>query len=156
MLAHNVAVILTERVPQQDLLGPDLPWLAASVVAQLTHVIGCSPSAMAPELLGTRFDVILCISMRQQWFTHVRLLVAHLPGSCRDFPQRSPPRLLTGAARGGLGSPPARRTRRTYSITGTARIMVDIYFTITPLSGHTGPRTHEPPGTRWLLPLCGR
>src|SRR5215469_7763095 len=30
------------------------------------------------------------------------------------FPQRSPPRLLTGAACGGLGSPPARRTRRTY------------------------------------------
>src|SRR5215813_13151052 len=28
------------------------------------------------------------------------------------FPQRSPPRLLTGAACGGLGSPPARRTRR--------------------------------------------
>ncbi len=30
------------------------------------------------------------------------------------LPQRSPPRLLTGAACGGLGSPPARRTRRTY------------------------------------------
>src|SRR6266516_8004804 len=30
------------------------------------------------------------------------------------FPQRSPPRLLTGAACGGLGSPPARRTRRAY------------------------------------------
>ena len=28
------------------------------------------------------------------------------------IPQRSPPRLLTGAACGGLGSPPARRTRR--------------------------------------------
>ena len=28
------------------------------------------------------------------------------------FPQRSPPRLLTDAACGGLGSPPARRTRR--------------------------------------------
>ena len=30
------------------------------------------------------------------------------------FLQRSPPRLLTGAACSGLGSPPARRTRRTY------------------------------------------
>ena len=30
------------------------------------------------------------------------------------LPQRSPPRLLTSAACGGLGSPPARRTRRTY------------------------------------------
>src|ERR1700687_5547135 len=28
------------------------------------------------------------------------------------FPERSPPRLLTGAASGGLGSPPARRARR--------------------------------------------
>src|SRR4029450_12951642 len=28
------------------------------------------------------------------------------------LPQRSPPRLLTDAACGGLGSPPARRTRR--------------------------------------------
>jgi hypothetical protein len=33
-----------------------------------------------------------------------------LPGG--PFPQRSPPRRLTGAACGGLGSPPARRTRR--------------------------------------------
>jgi hypothetical protein len=30
------------------------------------------------------------------------------------FPQRSPPRLLTGAARGGLKPPPAGRPRRTY------------------------------------------
>ena len=36
------------------------------------------------------------------------------PVPAGPFPQRSPPRLLTGAACGGLGSPPARRTRRTY------------------------------------------
>jgi len=29
---------------------------------------------------------IWCLSMRQQWFTHVRLLVAHLTRSCRAFP----------------------------------------------------------------------
>ena len=51
--------------------------------------------------------------MRQQWFTHVRLLVAHLTRSRRAFfPERSPPRLLTDAASGGLGSPPVRRARR--------------------------------------------
>ena len=34
------------------------------------------------------------------------------PLSAGLLPQRSPPRLLTDAACGGLGSPPARRTRR--------------------------------------------
>ena len=36
------------------------------------------------------------------------------PLTARRQPQRSPPRLLTDAACGGLGSPPARRPRRTY------------------------------------------
>ena len=36
------------------------------------------------------------------------------PLSAGLSPRRSPPRLLTGAARGGLGSPPARRTQRAY------------------------------------------
>ena len=54
------------------------------------------------------------LSMRPQWFTHVRLL--HPPdlptaGLSGDAP---PPRLPTGEACGGRGSPPARRTRRTY------------------------------------------
>ena len=34
--------------------------------------------------------------------------------SRRPFPQRSPPRLLTAAACGGLGSPPDRRSRRAF------------------------------------------
>jgi len=55
------------------------------------------------------------------------------------FPGRSPQRLFTAAAPGGLGSPPARRTRRaTSSITGTARfVLVTFYITTTLLS-----RTH--------------
>ena len=36
------------------------------------------------------------------------------PLTARRQPQRSPPRLLTDAACGGLESPPARRPRRTY------------------------------------------
>jgi hypothetical protein len=31
------------------------------------------------------FDATMNISMRQQWFTHVRLLVAHLPCSWQGF-----------------------------------------------------------------------
>jgi hypothetical protein len=38
--------------------------------------------------------------------------VAHLTAQWRPFPQRSPPRLLTAAACGGLGPPPDRRSRR--------------------------------------------
>jgi hypothetical protein len=52
------------------------------------------------------------VSMRQQWFTHVRLLCRTPDRSQRPFPQRSQPRLFTGAACGGLGPPPDRRSRR--------------------------------------------
>ena len=52
------------------------------------------------------------VSMRHQWFTHVRLLRRTPDRSTRPFPQRSPPRLLTAAACGGLGPPPDRRSRR--------------------------------------------
>jgi hypothetical protein len=31
------------------------------------------------------FDAVVCFSMRQQWFTHVRLLVAHLTRSRQAF-----------------------------------------------------------------------
>ncbi len=55
----------------------------------------------------------LNISTRHQWFTRVRLLDLHLTRSpARLFPQRSPPRLLTAAACGGLRPPPAGRPRR--------------------------------------------
>src|SRR5712671_1036640 len=57
------------------------------------------------------------------------------------FPQRSPPRLLTGAACGGLGSPPARRTRRTYLHHWHSTVRAgDLLHRLTPLSGHTADR----------------
>ena len=57
------------------------------------------------------------------------------------FPQRSPPRLLTGAACGGLGSPPARRTRRTYLHHWHSTVRAgDLLHRHTPLSGHTADR----------------
>ena len=58
------------------------------------------------------FDVVFKFSTRQQWFTRVRLLGSHLTRSGVPFPQRSPPRLLTDAAYGGLKPPPAERLRR--------------------------------------------
>ena len=45
------------------------------------------------------------------------------------FPQRSPPRLLTGAACGGLGSPPALASPEGQtSITGTARFVPATFY----------------------------
>src|SRR5437773_1360654 len=61
------------------------------------------------------------------------------------FPQRSPPRLLTGAACGGLGSPPARRTRRTYLHHWHSTVRTgDLLHRPTPLSGHTADRRFTP------------
>ena len=57
------------------------------------------------------------------------------------FPQRSPPRLLTGAACGGLGSPPARRTRRAYLHHWHSTVRAgDLLHRLTPLSGRTTDR----------------
>ena len=57
------------------------------------------------------------------------------------FPQRSPPRLFTGAACGGLGSPPARRTRRAYLHHWHSTVRAgDLLHRLTPLSGHTADR----------------
>src|SRR6266704_3093962 len=45
------------------------------------------------------------------------------------LPQRSPPRLLTGAACGGLGSPPALASPEGQtSITGTARFVPATFY----------------------------
>src|SRR5580693_6403157 len=61
-------------------------------------------------------------------------------------PQRSPPRLLTGAAYGGLGSPPARRTRRTYLHHWHSTVHAgDLLHRLTPLSGHTAERRFRCP-----------
>src|SRR5712675_444217 len=74
------------------------------------------------------------------------------------FPQRSPPRLLTGAACGGLGSPPARRTRRTYLHHWHSTVRAgDLLHRLTPLSGHTTERrigcvncaVRQRPGPAW-------
>src|SRR5215813_13711030 len=79
------------------------------------------------------------------------------------FPQRSPPRLLTGAACGGLGSPPARRTRRTYPHHWHSAVRAgDLLHRLTPLSGRTAERAvkalprHQPGGPSPSLPRRAR
>jgi hypothetical protein len=59
------------------------------------------------------FDVNRFLTTRHQWFACARLRDPYLPRStARLFPRRSPPRLLTAAAHGGLRPPPAQRPRR--------------------------------------------
>ena len=74
---------------------------------------------------------------------HTRSSSRHAPDPLTAglFPQRSPPRLLTGAACGGLGSPPARRTRRTYLHHWHSTVRADdLLHRLTPLSGRTADR----------------
>ena len=71
---------------------------------------------------------------------HTRSSSRHAPDPLTAglFLQRSPPRLLTGAACSGLGSPPARRTRRAclHHWHSTVRAG-DLLHRLTPLSGRT-------------------
>ena len=52
------------------------PWLRAHAEARLCPEDQFPSSVLMPSLF---------LSMRQQWFTHVRLPVAHLTRSCRAF-----------------------------------------------------------------------
>ena len=70
------------------------------------------PRLIPGQQLDPGFDDAATLSTLHQWFTHVRLLGSHLTPSRAPFPRRSPPRLLTDAARGGLRPPPAGRPRR--------------------------------------------
>jgi hypothetical protein len=60
------------------------------------------------------FDAVCTLSTRHQWFTRVRLPGLYLTHSSCALSERSPHRLLTDAACGGLKPPPAQRLRRAY------------------------------------------
>ena len=65
-----------------------------------------APARLVPgQQRDPGFDDTSTLSTFQQWFTLVRLLGPHLTPSRAPFPRRSPPRLLTAAARGGLRPP---------------------------------------------------
>ena len=76
------------------------------------------------------------------------------PLTARRHPQRSPPRLLTDAACGGLESPPARRPRRTYPhhwhSTDRADDLLHHHHHFP--SGHTVSGGREPPPPALLEP----
>ena len=67
-------------------------------------------------LEGLRGEDSIAELIRFRHFCSGSLALASLDRACRNlvpaFPQRSPPRLLTAAACGGLRSAPDRRTRR--------------------------------------------
>src|SRR2546421_10352649 len=54
------------------------------------------------------------LSTLHQWFAFAHLSRPHLTGYLPPFPQRSPPRLLTVAACGGLKPAPDGRLRGTF------------------------------------------
>jgi hypothetical protein len=58
------------------------------------------------------FDVVPTLSTDHQWFTHVRLLGSYLTHLVRLFRVAHHHGSFTAAARGGLGPPPAGRSRR--------------------------------------------
>jgi hypothetical protein len=62
-----------------------------------------------------RFRCRRCLFRCVSSGSHTFVFSSHTcPATAGLLPQRSPPRLLTDAACGGLGSPPARRTRRAH------------------------------------------
>ena len=117
--------------PQPSLSGRQVLLFHASACDELTPPIHRAPPGPHTESSPTEgppqrafvpgpptdpsFDAIVvsfrCVSSGSHMFvfsSHTR------PATARRQPQRSPPRLLTDAACGGLESPPARRPRRTY------------------------------------------
>ena len=116
--------------PRPSLSGRQVLLFHASACDELTPPIhrappgphtGSSPTEGPPQRAfvprpptDPSFDAIVvsfrCVSSGSHMFvfsSHTR------PATARRQPQRSPPRLLTDAACGGLESPPARRPRRT-------------------------------------------
>ena len=83
---------------------PDTAWPVGRLPPGSSRTIRSNPVLMSSKGLSTR----------HQWIACARLLGLHLPRStARLFRRRSPPRLLTAAACGGLRPPPAGRPRRT-------------------------------------------
>ena len=112
---------------------------------------GTHPRAFVPGIRRSPgFDAIVP-PIDASAVVHARSSSRHPPDPLTAglLPQRSPPRLLTGAACGGLGSPPARRTRRTYLHHWHSTVRAgDLLHRLTPLSGHTAERRFQRSGRR--------
>jgi hypothetical protein len=89
--------------------------------------------------LSLRAEIIRGFVNRFRHFCGGSLALASLDHACRNlvpaFPQRSPPRLLTAAACGGLRSAPDCRTRRA---------LLHLSYSCAPLVLMTALVTHDP------------
>src|SRR5262247_1862786 len=83
---------------------PDAAWAVSGHPPSLSRRKGHPPVLTSPNPLSTLPRRFAC----------ARLSQSCLPESCSDFPQRSPPWLLTTAACGGLRSTPDCRPRRAF------------------------------------------
>src|ERR1700732_3443103 len=81
---------------------PDAAWAVSGHPPSYSQRNGNPPVLASPNPLSTRHQRFAC----------ARLSQSCLPKSCFDFPQRSPPSLLTTAPCGGLRSTPDCRPRR--------------------------------------------
>src|SRR6202171_1636934 len=81
---------------------PDAAWAVSGHPPRYSQRNGNPPVLASPNPLSTRHQRFAC----------ARLSQSCLPKSCFDFPQRSPPSLLTTAACGGLRSTPDCRPQR--------------------------------------------
>ena len=85
---------------------PDTAWPISRHPPGSSQAVSSSPVSMSSK---ADFDTSSVDRLRSpSWSTPAAL-------TARLFPRRSPPRLLTAAARGGLRPPPAGRPRRTTS-----------------------------------------
>ena len=135
--------VLLFRASARDELTPPLHRAPPGQHAGRPLAEGTHPRAFVPEALyPSGFDAIVP-PIDASAVVHTRSSSRRPPDPLTAglSPQRSPPRLLTGAACGGLGSPPARRTRRTYLHHWHSTVHAgDLLHRLTPLSGRTADR----------------
>jgi hypothetical protein len=135
--------VLLFRASAHDELTPPLHRAPPGQHAGRPLAEGTHPHAFVPGTLYLPgFDAIVP-PIDASAVVHARSSSRHPPDPLTAglFPQRSPPRLLTGAACGGLGSPPARRTRRTCLHHWHSTVHAgDLLHRLTPLSGRTTER----------------
>jgi len=135
--------VLLFRASARDELTPPLHRAPPGQHAGRPLAEGTHPRAFVPEALyPSGFDAIVP-PIDASAVVHTRSSSRRPPDPLTAglSPQRSPPRLLTGAACGGLGSPPARRTRRTYLHHWHSTVRAgDLLHRLTPLSGRTTER----------------
>ncbi|MEY4579674.1 MAG: hypothetical protein RL701_4377, partial [Pseudomonadota bacterium] len=100
--------ITGSHVPHQSLIRTHATFMPDAAQPVNRHPLGSIPGQPSIPVSTPSVKLTTC----HRWFTCVRLPESHLPRSWqRLFLRRSPRRLLTDAARGGLETDPAVRFR---------------------------------------------